>query len=218
MSSIKNLVSWLLKYKNTMLVIAMLVLVLIVMKQLILSTIDSVFQTKNAIAEDEARLTKLTQKEILLKNLTDNSLGFKEQKLEAAIPSTINLPSILATIQKAALDTNMKLGEFSIASNGQVLTIIPVANAAELSNFRFKTTLTGSIDDMNRFIKKLGTVSPLVHIETLDFVGDRATMVFSFYFEPKSTQQFAVDEDLLPMSEGANSALNEVLKLSPPVL
>jgi hypothetical protein len=148
----------------------------------------------------------------------NSTLMQQEQKLNTAIPQTISLPTVFATIQNAALVSRTTLGEFSIDSYTQAIEIIPLANARELSGLHFKASIGGNLDDIARFIEKLGSVSPLLRVEGVDFKDGIATVTFTAYFEPAVANVSASDEALPAIGAEEKNALDKVLYLEPPVI
>lgn len=206
------------KYKKNLIILATMVIIIIVITQIIIPTISGIFSERIAITLDETRLARLKQKEEVLKELGDQPLFLEDQKLNQAIPASINLPSILTTIQQVATETNMTLGEFSIASNIQAVGIVPVENAQELSTFHFKAALSGTLENVIRFTEKLASVSPLIQVEKIDFTQDKAMMTFGYYFSPLTSSRPASQDALFPINKDMQVALDKALQLRAPIL
>ncbi|MBI2036064.1 hypothetical protein HYT17_00290 [Candidatus Microgenomates bacterium] len=183
----------------------------------IVPTIEGIFQTKTNITEKELALSQLSDKEALLKNTGDNKLKLQAQKLNEAIPSVINLPLILSTLQNTAAVSGVTIGDFSIASNVAAVTLIAVDKADKLSSFQFKVGISGSFDNIEQFIRTLGRVTPFLKVVTLDFSQEKSSVTLSFYFQAvdaKTGGEFTLTD----LSDKQNEALEKVYQLAPPVI
>lgn len=180
-------------------------------------TIEGIFQAKTNITDLENQLAQLTAKEEFLKKTVGNRLISQAAKLNNAIPSVINLPLILATLQKTAAAAGVTIGEFSIATNVAAITLIPVDKADKLSSFQFKVNLSGSFDNIERFIEQLGNVTPILRVVSLEFSQEKSSVVLSFYFQSSDTKT-KIDTPLIQLTDRQNKALEKVFELEPPVI
>lgn len=201
------------KYKK-LFFIALAVFVFLLIVSQIFPTIVSISETQTRIQEVESRLAMLSEKENILKGPSQKTLLSQSQRLTEIIPETINLSSILATLQKVAADTGVTLGDFSIASDAQVISIIPVAADEKLSVFLFKISMTGSLNNIERFIEELGLASPIIRVVSIDFSESKSAMVLNAYFQPKKI----TSDSLRKLTDDHTEAMNDVFKLKPPVL
>lgn len=181
-------------------------------------TIEGISATQERINQARARLELLTEKERLLKNVNRGEFSAEVEKLNAAIPQSIDLPLILATLEKIAADTQVELGEFSISSVASAINILPIERAEKLSSFQFKMVLKGTFDNLQQFNEQLHTMSPLLRIDSVEFSADKATILVSFSFQPKSTRKPAIDEPLFAFEAKDKETMRKVSALIPPVL
>lgn len=176
--------------------------------------LDKIVTKKDEIAKAEERLEKLTTKENILKSEDRENLALEEAKLNEAIPSVIDLPLILAILQKISADTGTTLGDFSISSNTQAITILPVQRAEKLSAFKFKVNLTGGFDATASFIEKLERISPIFRVENVTFLGNASNIIVQFYFQPSSLKtKFEPDESLGDLTAEHKKTIKEVFVL-----
>src|SRR5581483_7924829 len=176
------------RYKNLVIQLVVFVVFLILSIQGIKGTWDSISAENDTISQLEERLGSLTQKEAILRSVSTQGSFLEQQgKLKEAIPSLIDLPLILATLQKIGDETHVVLGEFSIAPNAAVVSLVSLGEDNRLTSFQFQVNLTGSFDDLQAFINRLGSVSPMLRITTITFTRDNSKATINFYFEPEKT-------------------------------
>lgn len=205
------------KYKGKLFGVLVVAGVFFLTVAVIQPTIEGIFHAKDNIREAENQLSLLFAKETFFKKTDASKLTLQEQKLNDAIPSVINLPLILATLQKTAAATGVTIGEFSIATNVAAVTLIPIDKADKLSSFQFKVNLSGSFDNIERFIEQLGNVTPILRVISLEFSQEESSVVLSFYFQPKDTKT-KIDSPLIQLTDKQNKALEKVFELEPPVI
>lgn len=184
----------------------------------IMGTLTAIATARDSINETSEKLARLESKEASLKNIGHANLAQEAQKLTDAIPQTINLPIIVATLTKIAGDTNVELGDFSISSRSQALTILSVQNAEKLTSFQFRVNLTGNLENTKRFINELGKVSPMLGLEGLEVSTEKSKLILNFYFQPQLISKTKLDEFLEPLTDTHRKAISEVLVLSSPGL
>lgn len=205
-------------YRRFFIVVFLSILVMFIVTQVIKGTIDQISQTQITITEQEVKLAGLTEKESLLQGIDKEMLNQQEKKLDEAIPPTINLPLILATLQKLAQDSEVELGEFSISSSAQVVSIIPIQQADKLSSFQFDINLTGDFEKVKRFTDLVPTVLPMFSVDKIVFSQNNTKATINFYFQPKGlAQKLVVDAPLPKFADTHTEAINDVSKLTPPV-
>ncbi|GEM_PF-5161970 len=184
----------------------------------VLPTIEGIFQAKANTYDLKNQLSLLSGKETLLKKTDGSKLTLQAQKLNEAIPSVINLPLILATLQKTAAESGVTIGEFSIATNVAAVTLIPVDKADKLSSFQFKVNISGSFDNIERFVEKLGSVTPLLRVVSLEFSQEKSSIALGFYFQAPAKKAKIDDTPLAQLTDKQNKALEKVFELEPPVI
>lgn len=182
------------------------------------STVTAIFETQARIGEQKGRLATLQGKEDVLQNTASTGLATQARRLTNVVPETINLSLIVATLQKAAAQTGVVLGEFSIASDAQVISILPITENEKLTSFQFKVSLVGGFNNIEAFIERLTFVSPILRVEKVEFAQDKSTLVLNFYFQPKKTFGISENLPLRKLSDRHTQAMTEVFKLEPPVL
>lgn len=212
----KNTLPW--RYKNFLIRAFVLVVMVFVATRLILPTVENITETQSKIIDEKERLSNLTKKEEFLKSVNRERLSQQARKLSEALPSAIDLPLILATLQKVAFDTDVTLGEFSLSSTSQALIIIPVQQAEKLSSFQFRVNLSGTLENMERFIKRLGFVSPMLSMEGIEFDSITSKATINFYFQLQPASKPPVDAPLTELTVRHTKAINDVFALEPPVL
>lgn len=213
-----NVLETLVRYKNLIVGCLIFALLFLAVSRFTGPTIQGILEAQSRIEEQKVKLQTLDEKEALLKSTDKQTLISQMQRLTEAIPQTIDLPLIVATLQKGAQDAGIALGEFSIASNTQVISLVPIEEAERLSRFQFKVVLVGGADNIEQFIERVGTVSPLLGIESTEFLQDKSTVVFNFYFQPQSTVKFSSDASLRELTNRHTKTITEVFGLEPPVL
>lgn len=206
------------RYRQLAITLGVIIGIALAVTQAIKPTIDGIFAAQASIADMEGRLATLSIKEEILKKDSQEKLVSQANLLEDALPSVIDLSVIVSTVQKVASDTEITLGEFSISSTTQVVSIIPIQQAEKVSSFQFKVTLGGSFENIKRFVERLGFVSPMLRMEGLEFSGETSKAVLNFYFQPQLAATQDVDSPLAALSDSHKKAIDEVGKLEPPVL
>lgn len=179
--------------------------------------VDSIREVQARIEQKKERLLLLSNKEDFLKRQNQGTLSYQVQKLNAALPSVIDLPLILATLQKVASDTNIELGEFSLSSRTQVLTVTKIQQGETLTSFQFNVSLAGSLESMEQFIEKLATVSPMLRMAGIDFSNEQSKTTLSFYFQPQPGRA-PIDAPISELTQAQKNAITEVSSLEPPAL
>lgn len=180
--------------------------------------IDEIGLANEKIAEAETKLAVLKDKEAILRSANNATLTAQSQKLTEAIPTTINLPLILATLQKIAEETNIEIGEFSLSSEVAAVTILPVSNADKLSIFQFKVNVKGNFDDTEKFISRLIEVSPLLRVEIYKFAEVGSSMTLKSYFQPQAKAILKLESPLTKIAQAENEAITSAMQLPPWVL
>lgn len=205
-------------YRKFLIQVMVVLGTLLLITQVIKPTFEKIVATQNRIKEVNAKLSILQEKEVFLEGLQARTLQIQAKKLSGAIPNTIDLPLILATIEKLAGITGVELGDFSISSQAAAVTLLPIENAQNLSIFRFEVALSGSLENTKRFYTALGGISPLLSIEAIDFGKDKATVTFNFHFQPKSTSQPSLGTTLVALDSAQKTTIDKAMTLAPPVL
>jgi Tfp pilus assembly protein PilO len=149
-------------------------------------TYENIQAVKEARAQEETKLTALTKKEKIL--LSQNSQALQENFaiLKNAVPETISLPVILATLQSLAKDTSVTVGNFALSSTQATIAIIPLAGGDRLTSFSFTVSLDGEFDNVNQFLTKLSTAMPLMSVDKVSFSQSTAKVTLQYYFQPKN--------------------------------
>jgi len=149
---------------------------------------------------------------------TQTTLLASADKLNEAVPSTINLPLILATLQKIADESQVVLGEFSLSPTTSIISFLPVDKGDKLTSFQFNVNLSGTFENMEIFIDKLGLVSPILRIEKIVFAEDKTKAAINFYFSPVKSEKQDVTAPLYPLSKEQEKAIESAQLLAPPAL
>lgn len=178
------------------------------------ATVNEIIAKNDAIAKAQERFERLSDKETLLKSEDRQRLRGETVNLDKAIPSVIDLPLILTILQKTASETGVTLGDLSLASNTQAIAILPIDKAEKLSSFQFSVNLSGSFEGIEGFAEKLGNISPMQGIANITFAADKAKIVVSFYFQPRSLKtKLEPDEPLVVLTNDHKKTIEEVLQL-----
>lgn len=206
-------------YRRFFTILVIAVSILLISTLGIKGTMDQITSVQISIAESEAKLAVLNEKENLLRSVDKGTFLEQEKKLDEAIPPIINLPVILATLQKIAVDSSLELGEFSISSTVQIISVLPIEQADKLSSFQFSVNVSGVFEDIKLFADTIPTVLPFLRMEKIEFTEDKTKATIVFYFQPKSlAQKLVVDSALEPLTSEHTKAINDVYSLTPPVL
>lgn len=179
-------------------------------------TLDAITETKTAIQQNQEDYQKLVAKENVLKSFKTQVYASQTSTFENAISPTINLPLILATLQKVATDTGVTLGELSISSTSSTIDIIST-QAGKISSFEFKVELTGSFDQIQTFVRTIHQYEPLMSVESISVSSNKTTMVIRYYFQPASLQKTA-DIPVTALTPKDEATLNAITALNPPVI
>ena len=205
-------------YRKFVLQIVVVLGTLLLLTQVIKPTFEEIIASQNRIKEIDVKLSSLSEKEVFLRSQQPRTLQIQAKKLRGAIPTTIDLPLILATLEKLADFAGISLGDFSISSEAAAVTLVPIENAQNLSTFRFEVALSGSFENTKRFYTALAGISPLLSIEAIDFRADQAAVVFNFHFQPKSTSEPSAQTTLVALDSEQTTTIDKAMTLAPPVL
>lgn len=205
------------RYKSFIIRGLVLIALVFMSTRMIMPMIDSIIETQTVIAQRKEKILRLSDKESFLKRQNKDKMSQQVQKLNNALPFVIDLPLILATLQKVSAETGVELGEFSLSSTTQALIIIPIPQGERFSSFQFQVNLFGSLESMEHFMEKLGTVSPMLRMDGIEFTGDKSKVLLSFYFQPQPAKA-PIDAPLSELTKGQIGVINEVFSLEPPAL
>jgi hypothetical protein len=181
-------------------------------------TIDNILETKTRIEEEEKQLALLTQKDDILKKVNKTSLEKQSTELSEAIPYVINLPQIVATLQEAATQTDIKLGEFTISSANSAVTITPLEGGDKITAFEFQTNLDGNFENTEKFLNELSNMRPLIRVASINFSQNSAKAVFRFYFQPKLKAAPKPEKEIASFTVKETKIIDTVSGLALPVL
>lgn len=201
-------------YKRFLITSAMVIGVVLIAVFGIKGTMDEIGITDTSIGEAENRLAVVIQKDTTLSSLDQSLLTVQKQKLDLAIPPNINLPLILSALLLLSEESEVELGEFSISSNSQAVSIVTIENADSLPSFQFKVEINGPLDNLKNFISNLGTILPVMQTDAIEFDNSKSKATISFHFQPDSiVKNVPVDAPLPVFTSVHQNAINEVFSM-----
>ncbi len=143
--------------------------ILILTITLLIPKITQIFELRQDLSKEKARLAKLTQKLAELNGLDDNELTTKATLMVVALPAEKDVPLILATLSSLGKETGMEVENVKV-SPGELSTesgkIKKKEKGEETPTLPFEVLAKGTMESLKNFLNRLGSTIPVMRVES----------------------------------------------------
>jgi Tfp pilus assembly protein PilO len=175
---------------------------------LLIPKITQIFEVRQSLSKEKARLAKLTQKLADLEGLDDNELATKATLMVVALPAEKDVPLILATLSSLGREAGMGIESVKV-SPGELSTesgkIKKKGKEEETPTLPFEVLVKGTIESLKNFLDRLGSTIPVMRVESA-----------SLSFEEGEWQaKISLDTFFLPLPKSLGAVETPLAKISP---
>lgn len=176
----------------------------------ILPQMNNLFSVQEEVQATQSRIAVMRENNRFLSNLNKADIDRDFTVATEALPSNKDFIGILNAISKAALSSNVSLGDYDFFL-GTVNTDTSEKNVnpdADLVNISLK--IDGNITDINNFMLEIEKKLPLAEIKTVNFSDNTAEVLLVFHVKPLPDLDINYSDQLEYYSQSERNMLKKV--------
>lgn len=145
-------------------------IILILTLTLLLPKINQILRTRQSLAQEKVRLSKLTQKVADLEGLDESELSLKANLLIRSLPAEKDVPQIFATLAGLSSQTGMTLESIKV-SPGELSTVSAQLKTKGPPLLTFKVSGRGTMEAMKSFFGQAASTIPVMKISDVSLTS-----------------------------------------------
>lgn len=151
------------KYRLLTLPTLVCLIILVLTLALLLPKINQIIKTRQSLAQEKVRLSKLTQKIADLEGLDESELSVKANLLISSLPTEKDVPKIFATLKSLGLQTGVTLENVKVTP-GELSTISAQPKTKGPPALSFEVSAKGTMEAMKSFLGQATSTIPVMQI------------------------------------------------------
>lgn len=178
----------------------------------IIPELNNWFSIRNEVIATRARIAILEQNINFINNLDKNTLNQQLQVATQALPPEKDFGAILDAISHAAASSGVSLSNytFQIGNIASSSAQISTASPNGLSPVPVTMTVSGSSDQIRKFIQSAQSSFPLAEVTMINGSNDNISITILFYQKPFPASNFSAETQLTPVSAKDVSLLQKL--------
>lgn len=209
------------KYSNYLLPAVTGIIVLFLLLWVVKPRFSEIFQLKEKIAQSKQDVVTLNNKLTALQGFDRDKLLADARKVEIALPSEKDLPSLLSILERLAAETGAAIASVQLTP-GQ---IAPTGGGGEAANFPVKVTIAGSFAQIKSFLGSVTNASRVVTVRNLTITSSTtqqaslsATLNLESFFQSLTATKFKTSDPLQNLTTEEQEVLAKITVPLPVVI
>lgn len=196
------------KNKEYLIPIGVIIVCMLVFFQFIIPQVQQVFWNFSQAIVLRQQIQVIEKNISLVSALNDSRLSQSLQTTFIALPQEKDFIAILNGINKAAAESNVFLGDYTVQI-GDISIKSGDKNSGK--NLQFVLTINGNIYDIQRFLNALKSNMPLSSATDVKVdQTNNAQITVIFYYKPLPAISFTSSTPLQPLSISQNQVLRQI--------
>jgi len=180
---------------------------------IVIPEISQWFSIQTEVAATQQRISVLQNNINFMNNLNRGVVDEQLQAVSQALPPEKNFGLILQSISNAAVSSGVSLGDYTfpvgtITSSKTSAVSIPVTKPS--LGLPVTVIITGSIDQVRRFIEAIENSSPIAQVDSIDGSGKTVSLTIEFDQKPFPTLDLTGDTPLTELSVKQTALLQQL--------
>lgn len=196
------------KYKDFLVPLVVIIACFILLIKFVVPQFRALFTLGNEAKKAESQLSILKNNFSLLSGLGDSTLDSQLQIVNFALPTNKDFIGIINAISSASSASGVNVGEFQLQIGDLLQT---PTNTSAFSLISLNLSVTGGIDDVNKFMTVLSNALPLSEVTSINIGNALSTVAINFYYRPLPPVNY---NDATPINPIPDSKLTIINKLS----
>jgi hypothetical protein len=178
----------------------------------IIPEISQWFSIQTEVATAQQRISVLQNNINFMNNLNKGTIDEQLQVASQALPPQKDFGIILQSISSAALSSGVALGDYTFSVGNITSTkVIPVSSTAnQVPGLPVTVIITGSFEQVRRFIGAIENNSPIAEVISIDGSGKTISLTIQFYEKPFPTLSVTGDTPLIQLSPKQSALLKQL--------
>lgn len=196
------------KYKDFLVPLVVIIACFILLIKFVVPQFRALFTIGREAKKAESQLSIFKNKFSLLSSLGDSTLDSQLQIVNSALPTNKDFIGTINAISNAASASGVGVGEFQLQIGDLLQT---PTDTRVFYSISLNLSVTGSIDDVNKFMIVLSNTLPLSEVTSINIGNASSTVAINFYYRPLPPVNY---NDATPINPIPNSKLTIINKLS----
>lgn len=199
-----------LKYKEIIAPISIIIVALVLFISITIPQINSLLTAGERNKSDLDRLTILKNNLNLLSATEDKTLDSYSQLINTALPNHKDFEGVLNAVSVASKKAGVTLGNYEF----KVGDLSKIDEEGGFPNLKLNLTVSGSIINVNSFMKELEKTLPISEITEINISNNFSNITAVFYY--KASQLFTYNDNspIPPISNQDSTIINKLSSFS----